>query len=286
MNEEQQEKLKKLDSFLKKTELSNNLPLFEVLQDINETLKVLAKKEMPEIPPLEIPDTHRVVIEGVEVLSIKGDKGDRGDTPQKGVDYYTPEEVEEIRGEVTPRKGVDYRDGKDGEDGAPGETPRIDYDTIIRESTKKTEEALRPLVPKSEDIKNDIIKSGETIRDSLESLEGERKLDKSAIKGLGEELSNLETRIQRIPSRSGGARKITYVKRHNLSSQVDGATKTFSLPKDTIEVLGVWGTQFPINFNPGTDWTFSGNTLTLTDEVSAPEEGQTLHCLIETLFYG
>jgi len=95
----------------------------------------------------------------------------------------------------------------------------------------------------------------------------------------------LEDFKRRLAGMRTGARKTTYVKRVNLSSQVDGVTKTFTLPNDTIEVLGVWGTQFPINFNPGTDWTFAGRTLTLTDQVSAPQSGQTLYCLVESLFY-
>lgn len=41
-------------------------------------------------------------------------KGDKGDSPIKGVDYYTNEEVEQIKKEVTPVKGVDYVDGIDG----------------------------------------------------------------------------------------------------------------------------------------------------------------------------
>lgn len=43
-------------------------------------------------------------------------KGDPGDTPVKGVDYYTPEEIAQIKTEVTPVKGVDYFDGAPGAD--------------------------------------------------------------------------------------------------------------------------------------------------------------------------
>jgi hypothetical protein len=89
---------------------------------------------------------HKVALEGVSVVTIKGDKGD---TPEKGVDYMTPEELETIaqtmraglKEEVTPVKGEDYftdqesaefvervlvkvptpKDGKDGKDGAQGQ---------------------------------------------------------------------------------------------------------------------------------------------------------------------
>ena len=53
------------------------------------------------------------LLERIHVL-----KGDPGDTPLKGVDYYTPDEIAQIKKEVTPRKGIDYTDGKDGERGS------------------------------------------------------------------------------------------------------------------------------------------------------------------------
>ena len=121
------------------------------------------------------------------------------------------------------------------------------------------------------------------IAEKLEILKGDNRLKLEAIKDLKEKLEALE---KRPIGRGGGARKVTYIKRENLSSQVNGTLKTFTLPKDTIEVIAVFGTQFPVNFNPGTDWTFSGRTLTLTSEVGAPKTGQTLYALIECLFYG
>jgi len=45
-------------------------------------------------------------------------------TPKKGKDYFTPEEVAQFREMVTPKKGVDYKDGKDGEPGMDGEDGR------------------------------------------------------------------------------------------------------------------------------------------------------------------
>ena len=43
-------------------------------------------------------------------------QGEPGYTPVKGVDYYTPEEIAQIKTEVTPVKGVDYFDGAPGAD--------------------------------------------------------------------------------------------------------------------------------------------------------------------------
>lgn len=61
---------------------------------------------------------------GLEII-----RGDDGFTPEKGVDYFTPEDIEKVRDgikeEVTPVKGKDYFDGEKGEsiqgpEGRPG----------------------------------------------------------------------------------------------------------------------------------------------------------------------
>jgi hypothetical protein len=117
----------------------------------------------------------------------------------------------------------------------------------------------------------------------LEKLpEPEKPIDNTeVIDKLTKEVDELKQRpIGRI-----GMKKITSVRTIDLSSQLNGSLKTFTLPADTLKVLGVWGTQFPITFRADVDWTFSGRTLTLTGEVSAPASGQTLHALVETAFY-
>ena len=161
------------------------------------------------------------------------------------------------------------RDGKDA-----------DEDAVL----KRLVETIK--IPTIEELSNDLPKLGSRIRDALELLQGNERLDKSAIKGLDELIKSFHNRINDIPRGRLGMKRVPIIKRYNLTSQVDGSTKTFTLPADTVDVVGVFGTQFPINFNPGTDWTFAGRTLTLTSEVSAPASGQTLYAIIETLFYG
>jgi len=110
------------------------------------------------------------------------------------------------------------------------------------------------------------------------------KIKSSQIDGLDEKLARLHKQSTTV-SRPMGMRKVPIVKRHRLTDQCDGVTKTFTLPQDTIDVLGVFGSQFPIQYDPTGDWTFSGRTLTLGASVSAPASGQTLWALIEVLFY-
>ena len=216
------------------------------------------------------------------------EKGDKGDTPTKQELLALIEPlIPEVKDGYTPRKGLDYFDGEKGDPGRDGISP--DPVKIAVEASKMAQEELLPLIPTITTIEEDLPVLGDKIRDSLELLSGEERLDASAIKGLKEELEKLKTElsemISSIPRRGGGGKKITSVRSQDLTSQVNGVLKTFIMPSGTLKVLGVWGTQFPITFNEGVDWTFSGRTLTLTDAVAAPETGQTLWALIENQFY-
>ena len=161
------------------------------------------------------------------------------------------ETIKNVKDGIDGKDGRDGRDGKnsiDGKDGSP-DTP-------------------------------------EQVRDKLESLQGDERTDKSAIKGLEEEIAKLRSEISSIPRGGGGARGKSYVvRRVDLTSQLNSSTRAFTLPQDTVAILGVWGTQFPVTFDTA-DGTFRGRTLTLSDAVSAPAAGQTLFALVETLFYG
>jgi hypothetical protein len=180
---------------------------------------------------------------------------------------------------------ADVQKGKDGEDYVLTENDKKEIASKIEvpivEKVVETIEVRQPIV--TNEIK-EVAKyeSTEEILNKINSTS--QTIDKNVIIGLIDELNSIRESISLIPR--GGARKIPIIKRIDLSTQLDGVTKTFNLPKDTVEVLGVFGTQFPVNFNPGVDWTFSGTTLTLPDHIGAPEAGQALYCLIETLFYG
>ena len=162
---------------------------------------------------------------------------------------------------------------KDGED--------ADEEVIVEKviSILDEREAKKPKEVEPEE-------SGDEIIDKINSDESDKKIKREKIEELDEELKKIREEISSIPRGGSNGRRIPIVKRINLSNQLDGVIKSFSLPRDTVDVLGVFGSQFPVNFNPGVDWSFTGNTLTLGDNVGAPESGQSLYCLIETLFYG
>ncbi len=129
-----------------------------------------------------------------------------------------------------------------------------------------------------------ILDNPEQVRDKLEILKGEQRLGAESISGLDEKFAEIKTMILNIPrGKIGGMRKIPIIKRENLTSQVNGVTTTFGLPRDTVAVLGVFSTQFPITFDTA-DFSLAGNILTLNTGVV--QSGQTLFAIIETLFYG
>lgn len=197
-------------------------------------------------------------IKSLEVQILKGDKGDMGNKPLAGIDYPIPKDgessdetkiIKEVLNKIpSPQKG---KDGKDA-----------DENKIIGKILTR--------LPKNKEFKLE----AEMIRDKLQSLKEEKRLDVSAIKDLIPLIRSYISQIKSGSGRGGGGDTIRYV---DLSSQCDGSTKEFTLTRVN-RVLGVFGTQFPLGYRPEVDWTFtaSSSKLTLTGVVSAPETGQTL----------
>lgn len=118
------------------------------------------------------------------------------------------------------------------------------------------------------------IRAGE-VRDKLETLKGEDRLDKSAIKGLEEELKGIKKGVSGASTYgiSGGAKgRVHY---YDLTPQCNGVLKTFAVPLN-FGIIGVFSTQAPINYRPMVDWTVGNRQLLLTSQVDAPQSGQTL----------
>ena len=118
---------------------------------------------------------------------------------------------------------------------------------------------------------------------SVRNIQEVRKLIIDELKKIKDELDSVK---RARTGRPMGRAKVQIIRAVDLTSQVDGSTSAFTLPPDTVGVLGVWGTQFPVTFRQDVDWTFSGRTLTLeTAQVGIPQSGQTLWVLADVLFY-
>lgn len=150
---------------------------------------------------------------------IKGDKGDQGIQGIQGIQGKDGKDGKDGVDGRNGKNGRDGRDGQDGVDGLDGITP--DTTLIAQEASKQAIEAVKPLIPKIQDIEQQIPQLGEEIRNALELLEGDERLDKSAIKGLEESLKKLD--IKYTGSGAVGA-EYKYTKYHGGASNLTVST--------------------------------------------------------------
>ena len=182
----------------------------------------------------------------------QGDKGDRGDKGDKG-DRGLPGE-----------DGINGTNGIDGMDGIDGLDAEVDVDAIVEEASNKTMEEIEPKIPKIEDIKNDLPKLGDQIRNALELLKGDDRLDVSAIKGLDKLLN--ETMLVG----SAGASNLGFsffVDDEVPAGTINGTNKDFTInntpsPATSLRVF-VNGQKMTLT----EDYTYTNQTITF---VTAP----------------
>lgn len=135
-----------------------------------------------------------------------------------------------IKDGKTPIKGRDYFDGINGKDG-----------TLIK---------------------------AEEIRDKLESLEGEDRLDASAIKGLEAILSDIKGLKQR-PTGNGGMMGRDLIKDVDISASFNGSTKTFNI-HGIWNIISVSLSSYPFgSLRKNIDYTFTTTTITFGDTIDA-----------------
>lgn len=110
----------------------------------------------------------------------------------------------------------------------------------------------------------------EVMRDKLESLELGEKLVIDAIEGLREALDKLEKKktFTMFGGSNGGSSGGRAVRAYDLTSQLNGVTKTFNLPA-TWRVISVHSSSFPGSFRETVDYTWTAQTITFTDQIDA-----------------
>lgn len=156
-----------------------------------------------------------------------------------------------------------------------------DISAITQASSALAVEKLTPMIPKIEDIEKDIPKLGEPIRDALELLQDDNRLDASAIKGLEKLLKEIFKKTNQpmhVAGPSGGGRSVQAL---DLSPRLDGSTKTFNIPA-VWRIIGVFGTSSPFTFRESVDFTWTTQSITFTsqiDETTVLSAGQTITIL-------
>lgn len=156
------------------------------------------------------------------------------------------------------RNGKDGKDGKDGKSivGPPG--PPGAVGRAIFGGKGETGPAGKDGSPDT----------AEQVRDKLETLQGEDRLDASAIKNLDERVKKLipaqEQRYMSIPVSRGA------VKAYDLSASLDGVTKTFALPTFW-RIISVHLSSTPNILRVTTDYTSDASvpSITFTSQIDA-----------------
>lgn len=181
---------------------NGNLAILEYLLELDDKIES------------EIPSIKEVI------ARVKGDKGDSYVLTQD--DKETIAEVvryliddKEIANKVydlidfkaIAREASTYiptpKDGKNGEKGKDGVSP--DPLEIASEASKIAIEAITPLIPTVEEVTKNVPILGERVRDALELLEGEERLDASAIKNLPEATKTI---VERVVATGGGTQPV------------------------------------------------------------------------------
>jgi hypothetical protein len=208
-----------------------------------------------------------------------GEKGERGDTgPQgekgnTGADSTIPGSKGDQGPQGTPgrdgrdggdgldgKDGIDGKDGRDGADGKDGSPD--DADAIVKKISKRISY-------------NDIKDAPQFPR--LAGTGYLREISDVDTTGLvdGQTLKWSVAKQKWIMGTASGAVPLSY----NISSQLNGSIKSFTIPANTA-VTHILGSSAPFIFAPTTDFTGSGTTtITFTSNVDAPSAlaaGQTL----------
>ena len=186
-------------------------------------------------------------------------KGERGYTPQRGVDYLTSSEIQQIQNEIRPIKGRHYFDGREGRPGLNGMSP----------SRKEIENAISGVLSKTKVFSAD--KVAIEIARALEKLQGNARLDYFALKNLpGTPM--YQTGRKKFTTRGGG----DIINITDLSTSTDGSTKTFTIPFHNKAIMVV-GSDFPSVLFQNNGFTVASSKLsiTLTPE-NAPSTGSQL----------
>lgn len=267
---EQLEKLKELlkisSESLTKKDFTDN---FQVVIDLIKKLKLANKEEMDDLQTRysqivdNIKDGSEKVLDKTKEEAMDFcDKeikrilksNDLGLIKQEAMDYCDTEIGRLNR--LVQQKLDAVKNGRDGRDA--NET------SIIATASKQAQEALKPLIPTFFRIKEFIGQLGASIRDALEGLADGKKLKIEAIQDLREELDKLKREVNQkanVGFGGGGVGKQN-VYYYDLSSQLNGVLKTFSLPAFA-RILDIKLSSAPV-LRPTVDWTSDASAFTIT----------------------
>lgn len=211
---------------------------------------------------------------------------------QSSINSFKAEISDKVSENISPEVKKSLKDLSDElgrvEDRIPKE---VDLSLIEKRIEEISREFEKQILKIPEEI------GAEKIRDKLESLKKENSLGAKATwvefakKDLETFLEEEFDKLRNLIKRNSGVSGIVYVgggasgggkvvKSYDLTSQLNGVLKTFSLPA-FYQIISVQSTSFPNAFRPTVDYTSNAGagTITFTSEISASatlNTGQTL----------
>lgn len=120
------------------------------------------------------------------------------------------------------------------------------------------------------------VKNGRDGENGLRGVDGKTPTKEQLISLIEPLIPKIEDIVSKVPQRVQTPAKSFQIRKTDVSSQCDGANKTFSVGGTHFGIMGVFSTQFPIIYRPVIDYTETKTGILLTDEVGAPQTGQTL----------
>src|SRR3990167_3839943 len=127
-----------------------------------ERMKKMVQEEVEKFKSELVTELRRIMEEKIGEEGITKIKGERGYSPQKGTDYFTHQELQEIADSIRPIKGKDFFDGLAGKDGISPPMPNV-RSLILKELG-------RVKMPNAEMVASKIARD-------LEKLQGQERLD-------------------------------------------------------------------------------------------------------------
>lgn len=237
----------KLNQFKKKMELD------PILREVKLVCEIVLDKILPD-KVQEFSQKINSLIKNtekeLEILKKGVKKGDKGDKPIAGIDYPIPQNgddyilTEEDKQEIASKIEV------------PIVEKVIEKTEIIKEKPVVAEVAM--------------YETAEQIADKLNTLE--QAIDKDVIRGLSNELQNLRKSISDLKRQKGGAGAGGGgypVKSYDISDQLNGVLKTFTIPKNKYVIDAKISGPVTATLRPTIDYTYTATTITFTDEIGA-----------------
>lgn len=186
----------------------------------------------------EIVNTIEKRIEPMLLKKVKGEPGPMG-LPGRSIKGEKGDKGDSIAGPTGP-KGRDY---------------------IL---TQKDRREIADLIPMPEDGKDGSPDTPDQVIDKINSAD--RKIKKTAIDGLTEELRNiLLSAKQKSAIIRGGGDILQY---YDISNSLNGVSKTFTIPIHR-KIILVVSSSTPFIFRPTTDYTASGTLLSFDAAIDA-----------------